>query len=98
MTYKNHEGYPDPTQGEAVNGVRREERQRFLEKKHGLRCGQKVETFEPYGSGEQHQSEQKRRKSYIVRKLYPHCILLEDKKGQKICPSYAKLRELMRNA
>ena len=33
MTYKNKEGYPDPTQGDALNGVRREEKQRLLEKK-----------------------------------------------------------------
>ncbi|MCB7343364.1 hypothetical protein [Blautia obeum] len=31
MTYKNHEGYPDPTQGEAVNRVRKEEKQKFKE-------------------------------------------------------------------
>jgi hypothetical protein len=30
---KNHEGYPDPTANEAINGVRREEKQRLLEKK-----------------------------------------------------------------
>lgn len=29
--YKNSEGYPDQVQGEALNGVRREERQRALE-------------------------------------------------------------------
>ena len=32
MTYRNKEGYPDPTQGDALNGVRREEKQRLLEK------------------------------------------------------------------
>lgn len=31
MTYRNHEGYPDPTQGEAVNRVRKEEKQKFKE-------------------------------------------------------------------
>lgn len=30
---KNYEGYPDPTATEAINGVRREEKQRLLEKK-----------------------------------------------------------------
>lgn len=30
---KNHEGYPDPTANEAINGVRKEEKQRLLEKK-----------------------------------------------------------------
>jgi hypothetical protein len=36
--YKNSEGYPDQVQGEALNGVRREERQRALERKHGYRA------------------------------------------------------------
>lgn len=40
--YKNSEGYPDQTQGEALNGVRREERQRALERKHGYSRGQKI--------------------------------------------------------
>lgn len=35
MTQKNHEGYPDPTANEAINGVRREEKQRLLEKNTG---------------------------------------------------------------
>lgn len=30
---KNHEGYPDPAANETINGVRREEKQRLLEKK-----------------------------------------------------------------
>lgn len=38
---------------------------------------------------------QKRKKTYTVVELYPYCILLEDKKGQKIYPSYIKLREMM---
>lgn len=36
---KNHEGYPDPTANEAINGVRREEKQRFLEKKARAQAG-----------------------------------------------------------
>ena len=39
---KNHEGYPDPTANEAINGVRKEEKQRLLEKKHGFKRGEKV--------------------------------------------------------
>ena len=38
---------------------------------------------------------QKRKKLYTVVELYSYCILLEDKRGQKICPSYIKLREMM---
>ena len=37
----------------------------------------------------------KRKRTYTVVELYPYCILLEDKNGQKICPPYAKLREMM---
>lgn len=40
--HKNSEGYPDQTQGDAINGVRREERQRALERKHGYSRGQKI--------------------------------------------------------
>lgn len=40
--YKNSEGYPDQVQGDAINGVRREERQRALEQKHGYSRGQKI--------------------------------------------------------
>lgn len=93
---KNHEGYPDPTANEAINGVRREEKQRFLEKKHGLKRGQNIETYKYYQpDGKRKQPMQKRKKTYTVVELYPYCVLLEDKKGQKICPSYIKLREMM---
>ena len=40
MTYRNHEGYPDPTSGRAINGVRWEELQRLREKEHNLKRGQ----------------------------------------------------------
>ena len=40
--HKNSEGYPDQTQGDAINGVRREERQRALERKHGYSRGQQI--------------------------------------------------------
>lgn len=94
MDYKNHEGYPDPTQGEAVNGVWKEEKQRMPEKKYGFKRGQKVDTYEIY-KPEEHKPAKKRKKTYKVKELYPHCILLENKKGQKICPPYAKLRKMM---
>ena len=42
MTYRNHEGYPDPTSGRAINGVRWEELQRLREKEHNLKRGQQV--------------------------------------------------------
>lgn len=37
MTYKNKEGYPDPTSGRAINGVRWEELQQLREKEHNLK-------------------------------------------------------------
>lgn len=42
MTYKNHEGYPDPTSGRAINGVRWEELQQLREKEHNLKRGQQI--------------------------------------------------------
>lgn len=34
--HKNNEGYADPTAGKAINGVRREEYQKYLEELHGI--------------------------------------------------------------
>lgn len=45
MTYRNHEGYPDPTSGRAINGVRWEELQRLREKEHNLKRGQRVTLY-----------------------------------------------------
>lgn len=41
MTYKNHEGYQDPTSGQAMKGAHWEELQQLREKEHGLKRGQK---------------------------------------------------------
>lgn len=40
MIYKNHEGYPDPTSGQAMKGAHWEELQQLREKEHGLKRGQ----------------------------------------------------------
>ena len=93
VTYKNKEGYPDPTQGDALNGVRREEKQRLLEKKHGFKRGEKVVTIKMLRD-EMHKEAKKKKITYTVVELYPHCILLENQKG-RICPPYAKLRKMM---
>lgn len=94
--HKNHEGYPDPTTNEAINGVRREEKQRLLEQKYGFARGQKVETYTYYRpEGKRSRPAKKRKKIYTVVELYPYCILLEGRKGQRICPPYSKLREMM---
>ena len=45
MTYRNHEGYPDPTSGRAINGVRWEELQKLREKEHNLKRGQQVALY-----------------------------------------------------
>ena len=36
--HKNNEGYADPTAGKAINGVRQEEYQKYLEELHGIKA------------------------------------------------------------
>ncbi len=95
--YKNSEGYPDQVQGEALNGVRREERQRALERKHGYSRGQKIvveaKVREEKGG---RRIFVKKKVTYTVKQLFPYCILLEDKHGLRICPSYARLEAMQR--
>lgn len=95
--YKNSEGYPDQVQGEALNGVRREERQRALERKHGYSRGQKIvveaKVREEKGG---RRIFVKKKATYTVKQLFPYCILLEDKHGLRICPSYARLEAMQR--
>lgn len=40
MAYKNHEGYLDPTSGQALQNTHWEELQQLREKEHGLKRGQ----------------------------------------------------------
>lgn len=94
MTYKNYEGYPDPTASKAVNGVRKEERQQMLEKQHGLKRGQKIVITE-MSRDEMHKAAKKKKKTYTVIELYTHCVLLKGPRGIGICPNYAQLREIM---
>ena len=97
--YKNSEGYPDQTQGDAINGVRREERQRALEHKHGYNRGQKIvveaKVREDKGS---RCIFVKKKITYTVKQLFPYCILLEDKYGLRICPSYTRLEAMIRRS
>lgn len=94
--YKNSEGYPDQVQEEALNGVRREERQRALECKHGYSRGQKIvveaKVREDKGS---RRIFVKKKITYTVKQLFPYCILLEDKHGIRICPSYTRLEAMI---
>ena len=95
--YKNSEGYPDQTQGDAINGVRREERQRALERKHGYNRGQKIvveaKVREDKGG---RRIFVKKKVTCTVKQLFPYCILLEDKHGLRICPSYTRLEAMQR--
>lgn len=89
--YKNSEGYPDPTQGQALNGVRKEEIQRLREKQHNLKRGEiiriKVRDEDVAGRAV------KTAKVKVI-ELYAHCVLLEDEKGFRSCPDYWKLNRL----
>ena len=93
MTYRNHEGYPDPTSGRAINGVRWKE--------HNLKRGQRVTLYVKCQSEEARdrgraKNSEKIRKPYWVVELYRYCVLLEDEKGYRTAPSYIQLQSLMR--
>ncbi len=101
MTYRNHEGYPDPTSGRAINGVRWEELQQLREKEHNLKRGQRVTLYVKCQSEEARdrgriKKSEKVRKSYWIVELYRHCVLLKDEKGFCTAPSYIQLQSLMR--
>ena len=101
MTYRNHEGYPDPTSGRAINGVRWEELQRLREKEHNLKRGQQITLYvkcqsEEASSHGRAKNSEKVRKPYWVVELYRYCVLLEDEKGYRTAPSYTQLQSLMR--
>lgn len=90
MKYKNHEGYQDPTSGQAMKGAHWEELQQLREKEHGLKRGQKIVVTEICQPGE-HKSA-KRKRIYTVIELYRHCVLLKDDKGHRTAPSYIQLQ------
>ena len=101
MTYKNKEGYPDPTSGRAINGVRWEELQQLREKEHNLKRGQQVILYVKSQSEESSdrgriKKSEKVRKSYWIVELYRHGVLLKDEKGFCTAPSYIQLQSLMR--
>ena len=101
MTYKDYEGYPDPTSGRAINGVRWEELQQLREKEHNLKRGQQVTLYvkcqsEEASSRGRAKNSEKVRKPYWVVELYRYRVLLEDEKGYRTAPSYIQLQSLMR--
>lgn len=91
MGYRNHEGYPDPTQGDAINGVRREEIQRMREKQHNLKRGEIIWIKESVDTPD---GKRVKKIQVKVKELYAHCVLLEDKKGFRRCPSYWRLEKM----
>lgn len=94
MAYKNHEGYLDPTSGQAMQNTHWEELQQLREKEHGLKRGQKIVLTEMYR--EEHKPARKIQRTYIVLELYKYCVLLKDDKGYRTAPSYIQLQMMMR--
>ena len=85
--HKNNEGYADPTAGKAINGVRREEYQKYLEELHGI-----------HFAGENRRQETLRRYKYHVVELHKSNILLESMSGIKYCPDWPKFHEMLKGA
>ena len=95
MKYKNHEGYQDPTSGQALKGAHWEELQQLREKEHNLKRGQKIVITE-LCRDEMHKPAKKVKRIYTVVELYRHCVLLENEEGTRSAPSYPRLQSLMR--
>lgn len=91
MGYRNHEGYPDPTQGNAINGVRKEEIQRMREKQHNLKRGEVIRIRDTIDTPD---GKKTKTMEVTVKELYPHCVLLEGKNGFHKCPDYWKLKKI----
>ena len=94
MTHKNHEGYPDPTSGQAMRRTHWEELQQLREKEHKLKRGQKIVITEVCRD-EMHKPAKKVKRIYTVVELYRHCVLLENKEGTRSAPSYPRLQMLI---
>ena len=77
---KNKEGYPDPTATKAINGVRREERIRELERKYDVKRGDVITIEERIKREDGRTRGSVRRKMQVVG-LYSNFILLENKYG-----------------
>lgn len=93
--YRNNEGIPDPTPGQAISNIRWEELQKEREKEHGLKRGEFV-TVKTVDQAETQKGETKiKLKTYRVIELYKHCVLLADEHGGRTAPPYTKLRRMM---
>lgn len=86
MTYKNHEGYPDPTQGQAINGVRWEELQRMREEQYGIKRGD-ILTLQITRKNSDGTKSCKSERVRVL-SLYQHHVLVENQLGVKNCYQY----------
>lgn len=82
----NKEGYKDPTPEQAMWGIRKEEKIRALERRYGVHRGEIVTILEkeelPKRIPGKERIRIKERKMKVIG-LYPHIILLEDRKGRE---------------
>ena len=60
------------------------------------RIGQKLRIWEMTKEGERGIN-RATSKIYTVMALYPHCVLLENDRGIRICPDYFHLRQMQQN-
>ena len=91
MGYRNSEGYIDPTAGDAINGVRKEEIQRMREKQHNLKRGEVIRIKD---SIETPDGKRVKIMEMTVKELYAHCVLLEGKNDIRRCPGYWTLKKI----
>lgn len=80
----NHEGYRDDTPEKAIWGIRKEERIREIEKKHGVYRGEYYHVLAERVTSDYKSTRTVReyRKMKVIG-VYPHIITLEDKNGVK---------------
>ena len=81
---KNGEGYPDPTYGQALPAIRREENIRAREKRYGVHRGEVIHIILET-KDERHRTVKVRRRMQVV-DLCEHHIVLIHKTGA--CESY----------
>lgn len=81
---KNAEGYPDPTYGQALPAIRREENIRAREKRYGVHRGEAIHIILET-KDERHRIVKVRRRMQVV-DLCEHHIVLRHKTGA--CESY----------
>lgn len=81
----NHEGYRDDTPEKAIWGIRKEERIKEIEKKHGVYRGEYYHVLAERITSDYKSNRTVReyRKMKKVIGVYPHIVTLEDKNGVK---------------